>query len=366
MKNKNISAEDISAFNGKKINVALIGVGSFTKALVEGVAFYTKHPEERIGLMNPKIGPYEVRHINFVAAFDVDERKVGKKLHDAISAGPNITKQIARPLIYDALVYRGPTLDSVHDAMRKSFVHESSMAAVDIAQTLKASQATMVLNFLPSGGEQATYAYAEAALKAGCSFINCIPTSLAALPEWTERFTKKGLVLLGDDIKSQLGATMLNRILLEFLKMRGIRVVKSEQENKGGNADHFNLLYRAKAKEKSKREALTHFLEKGDARPTVKFLYTGTPSGHKKVTITVEGEMFGRVPLSIVSVIEDEISINGAGVVVDAIRIAQLLLDMEKQKDAWKSCPFLMKSPLHPLSDAEAFKAFNELVRALR
>lgn len=349
----------------KKINVALIGVGSFTKALVEGVAFYTKHPDEQRGLMNPRIGPYHVKDINFVAAFDVDERKVGKKLHEAISAGPNVTKQIERPLVYDALVHRGPTLDSVHEAMRKSFVHESSQPVVDIAKTLTASRASVVLNLLPSGGEQATYAYAEAALKANCSFINCIPTPLAVLPNWKKSFESKGLVLIGDDIKSQLGATMLNRILLEFLKMRGIRIMKSEQENKGGNADHFNLLHRAKTKEKSKREALLHFLEKGDAKPTVKFLYTGTPSGHKKVTITIEGEMFGRTPFSIVSVIEDEISINGAGVVIDAIRVAQALMDQEKQKDAWKACPFLMKSTSHPLSDTEAFTAFKKLLHEL-
>ena len=347
----------------KKINVALIGVGSFTKALVEGVSFYTKHPDERIGLMHPRIGSYRVADINFVAAFDVDKRKVGRKLHEAISAGPNVTRKITEPLHYDAPVYRGPTLDSVHEALRDSFVHESEEPVANVVAVLRERKTDIVLNFLPTGGEKATYAYAEAALRAGCSFINCIPTPLATKAEWQKRFAKAGLVLLGDDIKSQLGATMLNRILLEFLKMRGIRIVTSEQENHGSNADHFNLLHRAAAKEKSKREALTSFLDKNDAKPVVRFFYTGTPSGHKLVTIKIEGELFGRIPLSITSKIEDEISINGAGVVVDAIRVAKVLIDKRRQKEAWKAAPFLMKSPPRPVSDSEAFDMFNAILR---
>lgn len=344
----------------KKINVAIVGVGSFTKALVEGVSFYTKHPKEYVGLMHPIIGGYRVGDINFVAAFDVDKRKVGKKLHEAISAGPNVTREITKPLAYEALVHRGPTLDSVHTAMRKSFVLESGEPDADVTRILKASKADMVLNFIPSGGEQATYAYAEASLKAGCNFINCIPTPLASVPAWRKKFEKQGLVLVGDDIKSQLGATMLNRVLLSLLKMRGIRIIKSEQENKGGNADHFNLLHRAESKEKSKREALTQYLGKDDATPVVKFLYTGNPSGHKQVTITIAGEIFGRVPISITSVIEDEISINGAGVVVDAIRVARFLADTKRYAEAWRVCPFLMKSPPKHMSDAEAFDAFQK------
>jgi len=348
-----------------KINVAIIGVGSFTKALVEGVAFYTKHPKENRGLINPKIGNYRIQDINFVAAFDVDERKVNKKLHEAISAKPNVTLKICDPLKYDAVVHRGPTLDGIIDQMRKSFVHESNAPVVDIVNILKKSKADIVVNFVPSGGEQATYVYAEAALEAHCSFINCIPTPLATIPEWRKKFTNNGLVLLGDDIKSQLGATMLNRFLLELLKMRGINVSKSEQENRGGNADHFNLLYRAKSKEKSKREALTHFLEKGDAEPSVKFFYTGKPSGHKLVNIKIEGEIFGRVPISIISVIEDEISINGAGVVVDAIRIAKLLVNRGKQKDTWKVCSFLMKAPPKQMSDSQANAEFRKFLLSL-
>lgn len=346
----------------KKINVAVIGVGSFTKALVEGVAYYTKNPDEQRGLMNPIIGKYRVKDINFVAAFDVDKRKVGKKLHEAISAGQNVTLKITDPLEYSAIVHRGPTLDSVHEAMRESFIHESSEPIMDVAKILKKTKTDVVINLIPSGGNEATFAYAQAALEAGCSFVNCIPTPLASLPEWAKKFEKKGLCLIGDDIKSQLGATMLNRILLAFLKMRGIKILKSEQENKGGNADHYNLLYRAETKEKSKREALSKFLEKDDAKPVVTFVYTGEPSGHKLVNIKIEGEMFGRTPIKISSVIEDEISINGAGVLVDAIRVAQFLVDEGRQKEAWKVCPFLMKSPIKPISDNEAYGLFKKVI----
>lgn len=347
----------------KKINVAIVGVGSFTKALVEGVSFYTKNPEEKTGLMNVSIGGYQVRDINFVAAFDVDERKIGKKLHEAIGLGGNITKQICEPIAYDALVYRGPTLDGVAPEMRTTFIHESGAPVVNVTEILKATKADVLVNLIPSGGETATQAYAEAALNAGCSFINCIPTPLASLEEWQEKFQNKGLVLLGDDIKSQLGATMLNRLLLSLFQMRGITATKSEQENRGGNADHYNLLYRAESKEKSKRGALASFLENNEVKPKVTFHYTGTPSGHKQVKILIEGELFGKTPIAITSVIEDEISINGAGVLVDAIRMAKHLVDTGRQKNAELVSPFLMKSPSKPMTDTDAAEAFQTIAK---
>lgn len=346
----------------KKINVAIIGVGSFAKALVEGISFYTKNPKEITGLLHPKIGKYQVKDINFVCAFDVDKRKVGQKLHKAIYRGANVTKEITIPIDYGAIVYRGPTLDGVIEEMKGKFVQESKSSVVDVAKILKQTKTDVAINLVPSGSDKATQFYAEEALKAGCSFINCIPTPLATVHNWRKRFEDKGLVLLGDDIKSQLGATMLNGFLLQLLKMRGIKVIKTHQENRGGNADHFNLLYRFKHKEESKSNALKNFLEKNDAEPTVKFSYTGEPSGHKLVNITIEGEIFGRTPIFITSVIEDEISINGAGTLVDAIRIAKFLVDKDKQKEAENACPFLMKNSPKNMSDSEAFEAFNNLI----
>lgn len=344
-----------------KINVALIGVGNFSKALLEGVSFYTQHPGDSAGLMHPKIGEYSVADINFVAAFDIDERKVGKLLHEAIYSPPNVSKQITEPLKYEAIVHRGPTLDGVGKHMLGTFVQESSQPVADLAKILKDSQAEVVVNLVPSGSHEATHAYAKAALEAGASFVNCVPGSLAADEKWQQLFQERGLALIGDDLKSQLGATMLNRIILEFMKMRGVRIVSSSQENKGGNTDHFNLQTRSEEKEKSKREALSTFLDENDAKPSVKFVYTGTPSGHKTVTLDIEGEIFGRTPISVHAVIEDEISINGAGVAVDAIRIAKHLVDTKRVGEAWKACPFLMKSPPKTTSDSKAYELFQEI-----
>ncbi len=347
----------------KKIHVGIIGVGSFAKALVEGVSFYTKNPNETTGLLHPVIGQYNVSDINFVCAFDVDERKVGKKLHEAIAAGMNITKEITKPLEYEALVYRGPTLDGVISEMKGSFVHESHVEPGDVATILKETKTDILVNLVPSGSDEASMFYAKEALKAGCSFINCIPSPLAAVAELREQFESKGLVLLGDDIKSQIGATMLNRFLLQLLKMRGVRVTKTHQENRGGNADHYNLLYRFAQKEKSKSETLKKFLDNDDASPTVSFQYTGEPSGHKFVTLSIEGEIFGRTPISITSVIEDEISINGAGTAADAIRVAQYLVDTQQQRKARFACPFLFKTPPEHMSDMKAAEVFDELIK---
>lgn len=345
-----------------KINVSIIGVGSFAKALVEGVSFYTVNPEEPRGLLNPLVGGYHVKDINFVAAFDVDGQKVGRKLHEAISAGPNVTHKIVDPLEYPAVVHRGPTLDGLTEEIKGVHVQESDVPAAEVADILRETQTDVVINLVPTGSQQATELYAQAALDAGCSFVNCIPTPLAVLPEWQERFQEKGLALIGDDIKSQLGATMLNRLLLSLLKSRGITVLKSEQENRGGNLDHLNLQYRADSKEKSKREALRQFLQEGDAEPHVSFVYTGEPSGHKRVTIEIEGEIFGRTPISITSVIEDEISINGAGVAVDAIRAAKALADKGEASKAGAISAFLMKSPGHHMDDSQAATEFRNLL----
>jgi len=345
-----------------KIKVAVAGVGSLTKALVEGVSYYAQNPDDSVGLTHSLIGPYKVGDIEFVCAFDVDKRKIGLKLHDAISMGANITHEIAPPLRSDALVYRGPTLDGLIDEVKDSLVHESIEEPVSVSDMLKKHGAEILVNLVPSGSDEATQFYAEEALKADCSFINCIPTPLATIPEWRAKFESKGLVLFGDDAKSQLGATMLNRFLLQLLKMRGIKVTRTHQENRGGNADHFNLRYRSAHKEKSKSAALSQFLTDEDAKPTVSFIYTDEPSGHKQVTLTIEGEIFGRAPISITSVIEDEISINGASTIVDAIRMAKYLVDTGKQSQAKDACPFLMKTPPECMTDEESSKVFDSLL----
>lgn len=344
------------------INIAIVGVGNCAKSLVEGIAFYTKNKNEKVGLMHTLIGKYGVSEINFVAAFDVDERKVDKKLSQAINSEPNKTVKIADPLEYEVIVQRGPTKNSIIPEMREYFIHESKEKEVDVVKVLEDSKAEIVINYLPTGSDEATYAYAEAALKAGCSFINCMPTPIAKNPEWRKKFEDAGLVLMGDDIKSQCGATIVNRILLNLFKMRGIRIAKSEQVNYGGNADHFNLHYRPEAKEESKEDALHSVLDKDDSKPTARMIYTKENYDHKQAKMKIEGEMFGNIPVSIDLTLEDEDSPNSGGVVIDAIRAAKLLMENKRPQDAKILCSFLMKSPPQQFTDEEALKRFDELI----
>lgn len=345
-----------------KINIAIVGVGNCARSFVEGTAFYTENPSDKVGLMHPVIGGYRPADINIVAAFDIDERKVGKKLHEAIYAVPNRTVKIADPLASSAVVQRGPTHDSVIAEMREHFIHESKEPPVDVAEALRASGAEIAVNYLPTGSDKATYAYAEAALAAGCSFVNCMPTPVAKDQSWRKRFEDKGLVLMGDDIKSQLGATILNRVLLSLLKMRGVKVTKSEQVNYGGNADHFNLHYRPEAKEASKEDALSSVLGEEDAKPSARMIYTEKNYDHKQAKIKITGEIWGHIPISIDLTLEDEDSPNSAGVVIDAVRAAKTLVDKGQQAKAGEACSFLMKSPPVQLSDAEALSKFRQIL----
>ena len=348
------------------INVAIIGTGNCAKSIIEGVVFYSKNKEDKVGLMHQYIGKYHPSDIRFVAAFDIDERKVGKKLHEAIKAEPNKTMKIVDVPDYDVLVQRGPTLDSIITELREYFIHESNEPVVDVVQILKDSGAEVVVNYLPTGSDKATYAYAEAALMAGCSFINCMPTPIAKNPEWQKRFNDAGLVLMGDDIKSQCGATIVNRVLLNLLKMRGIRIVKSEQVNYGGNCDHFNLHYRPEAKEESKESALNSVLDSDDAKPSARMVYTEKNYDHKQASIKIDGEMFGHIPVSINLTLEDEDSPNSGGVVNDAIRATRLLVENKKSHLAKELCAFLFKAPPAQLPDTEALQKFRNVIESLK
>ncbi len=348
------------------INIAIIGVGNCAKSIVEGVQFYSQNKEDKIGLMHHYIGKYHPSDINFVAAFDVDKRKVGKKLHEAINAEPNNTMKICEPQESSVVVRRGPTEESIIPEMREFFTHESEEPAVDVAQVLKDSNTEIVINYLPTGADKATYAYAEAALKAGCSFINCMPTPIAKDQEMRKRFEESGLVLMGDDIKSQMGATILNRFILTLFNMRGIRIKKSEQVNYGGNADHYNLHFRPDAKEASKEAALHSVLGENDEKPTARMIYTEKNYDHKQAKIKFEGEMYGHVPVSIDLTLEDEDSPNSGGVVTDAIRATKLLTKHNRVHEAIKLCAFMFKAPPQQLKDSEALAEFNKIINSCK
>ena len=349
----------------KSIKVAIIGVGNCAKSLIEGVEFYSKNPSETVGLIHETVGGYTVADIEFVAAFDIDERKVEKTLDKAIESEPNRTLKLFDVSQSSVIVKRGPTYDSVVEDAREYFIHESTLSPVDIVSELRSSGAEIVLNYLPTGSDEATFAYAEAALEAGCSFINCMPTKLGRDKNWIERFSQKGLVLLGDDIKSHFGATVVNRSLLELFKVRGFKITQSDQTNYGGNADHFNLHFRPHAKEESKESALHSVLNPDDFKPVARMVYTEKNYDHKRASLFIMGEMFGRAPASLHVILDDEDSPNSGGVVVDAIRATRVLTENNMVEKAVEIGASFMKAPFVQVSESDAYKKFTELFHNL-
>ena len=345
-----------------KIKVAIVGAGNCAKSLVEGVTFYSTNPNDTVGLIHHKIGGYSVSDIEFVAAFDIDERKVDKPLNEALAAEPNRTITIAKLEPSKIIVKRGPTHNSVIDENRNYFIHESEKSPIDVVAELKASGAEVVLNYLPTGSDEAAFSYAEAALEAGCNFVNCMPTKIGRDKAWIDRFAQKGLVLFGDDIKSQFGATIVNRALLELFKKRGFQVTQSDQTNYGGNADHYNLHYRPQAKEECKESALCSVLSLDDVKPTARMVYTEKNYDHKRASLFLVGEMFGRIPASLHVILDDEDSPNSGGIVIDAIRAARVLVEKNATVRAIEIAAFLMKAPFKQLSEEESYRKFSEIL----
>lgn len=341
------------------IRVGIVGAGNCAKSLVEGLALYAGRPQENIGLTRPQMGSYLVADIEIVAAFDIDQRKVGKPLHQALTSEPNRTMQLCVIPHTAVIVERGPTADSLIQELTEYYIHESTAPAVDVAAVLRTAATDILLNYLPTGSNVAARTYADAALEAGCSFINCMPAPLAKDSQLARRFATAGLVLLGDDIKSQCGATVLNRILLDMLRSRGTQVTSSTQTNYGGNSDHFNLQFRGADKEKSKESALRSVMAKDDAMPHVSMRYEQNQYDHKRAEIIVTGKIFGLAPVNITVMLEDEDSPNSAGVVVDAIRAAKILRDSGRPELASELGPFLMKSPPIQMGELEASTRFD-------
>jgi myo-inositol-1-phosphate synthase len=344
------------------IPIAIIGVGNCAKSLVEGIAHYRDVPEDRTGLRHPLIGRFAVQDIEVVAAFDIDRRKVGHYLHDALRSQPNCTASIGDLLETNVVVLRGPTCDSVIPELTEFYIDESPGPPVDVTQALLDSGAEIVVNYLPTGSNQAARHYAEAALAAGCSFVNCMPASLMRDAALRARFQSAGAILLGDDIKSQLGATVLNRTLLELLHRQGAQAMESSQKNHGGNADHFNLQFRAQDKEESKKSALISALSTKDAVPDVGMVYEESLFDHKHALLNISAVIFGHAPVRIQVTLEDEDSPNSAGIVVDGVRAAKLLGDARLSHLAIEVCPALMKAPPFQVSEQEGETKFTDAI----
>jgi myo-inositol-1-phosphate synthase len=344
----------------KEIRTAIIGVGNCAKSLIEGIHYYSNHKTD-VGLIHSHIGDYSLESIKFVAAFDINEQKVGLKISDAIYSFPNNTQQIYKANEITAIVSRGPTLDGLIPEMT-SLMKESSTSPVNVCETLVESKAEVVVSFLPTGSDEAAYFYASEALKGNCHFINCMPTSLAKNETWQKRFSEKKLLLFGDDIKSQCGATIVNRTILNLFRLRGVTLVESKQVNYGGNTDHFNLKYRNDTKKKAKEESLKSINIKSFSNPTAEMVYREELYDHKIAHIKVEGRIFGNIPVLINAKLEDEDSPNCAGMVIDLIRFAKYLKEKRLFDEAKTLSSFYFKSPPFQMSDEYSFNCINQII----
>ncbi len=350
------------------IKIALIGVGNCASALVQGLHYYRdKRPEDAIGLMHWEIGGYRPFDVEVVAAFDVDARKVGKDVAEAIFAPPNCTTVFCPDVPKTGVTVRmGRVLDGVADHMKdypeeRTFVvaERPEPTKAEVVRALRESGAEIVVNYLPVGSEEATRFYAECALEAGCAFINCIPVFIASDPKWEARFAAAGLPLIGDDIKSQVGATITHRALAKLFNDRGVKLDRTYQLNVGGNTDFLNMLnrHRLASKKISKTEAVQAMLDR-PLRPENIHIgpsdYVPWQKDNKVCFIRMEGRLFGDVPMNLELRLSVEDSPNSAGVVIDAIRVAQLARERGVGGALLGPSAYFMKHPPRQLPDPVA------------
>ena len=352
------------------VRVALAGVGNCANSLVQGVTFYADAAADAAipGLMHNRLGPYAVGDIEFVAAFDVDALKVGEDLADAIWASQNSTFRFAEVAPTGVTVQRGPTLDGLGEYYREVVI-ESDAPTVDIARALRDSGADVLVAYLPVGSDLAAKHYAQAALDAGVAFVNALPVFIASDPEWAAKFTAAGIPIVGDDVKSQLGATITHRVLARLFEERGLVLDRTYQLNVGGNMDFKNMLERSRLESKkvSKTQAVTSNVE---AELNARDVHIG-PSDHipwlddrKLAFVRLEGHGFGNAPTSLEYKLEVWDSPNSAGVVIDAIRAAKVALDAGLGGPVEAASAYLMKSPPVQLPDPVARARFDEWISA--
>jgi len=346
--------------NKKKVRVALVGIGNCANALLQGLQYYKDAPDdaEIPGLMHATVGGYHVRDIEISAAFDVVASKVGKDLSEAMWAEPNNTVKFADVPPLGIPVHRGMT----HDGLGKYLLQKVEKAAGptdDIIGILKETQTDVIVNFMPVGSEMATKWYVEQALEAGCGFVNGIPVFIATSPYWSKRFEERGLPIIGDDIKSQVGATITHRVLTNIFKDRGVHIDRTYQLNFGGNMDFYNMLDRDRLESKkiSKTQAVTSQLpydlgaENIHVGPSD---YVPWLTDRKWCHIRMEGRAFGDVPLILELKLEVWDSPNSAGVMIDAVRCAKIAMDRGISGPLIAPSSYFMKSPPKQFTDDEA------------
>lgn len=353
-----------------KINVALVGVGNCASSLVQGVKYYKDAREDQFvpGLMHVNFGGYHVRDIKFVAAFDVDANKVGKDLAEAIFTPPNCTVKFSDVPKLGVEVVKGPVLDGLGKYLRPVIPVDPTQKAAGIAEALEDAGAEILISYLPVGSYEASRFYAQQAIEAGCGFINCIPEFIVSSKEWEKRFTDAGLPCAGDDIKSQVGATILHRTLAKLLIDRGVRLEESYQLNIGGNTDFLNMLEeeRLTSKRVSKTEAVASQVPYEVPLRIGPSDYVPFLKDNKICYIHMRGRKFGDVPLTLDVKLSVEDSPNSAGVVIDAIRAVKLALDRGVGGPLLSASAYFFKHPPIQMTDEEAKLAVEEFIAGKR
>jgi myo-inositol-1-phosphate synthase len=354
----------------KKLRLAIAGVGNCASSLVQGIHYYADaDPEDRVpGLMHVVLGGYHIRDIELVAAFDVDATKVGLDLGKAIDAGMNNTIKFCDVPELGVPVLRGPTYDGFGEYYRQ-VAEESPYEPVDVAQALRDAEADVLVSYLPVGSDQAQKYYAQACIDAGVAFVNAIPVFIASDPEWARKFEQAGVPIVGDDIKSQVGATIVHRTLARLFEDRGTTIDHTYQLNFGGNMDFMNMLERSRLKSKkvSKTQSVTSQIDQGISDRDV---HIG-PSDHvpwlddrKWALIRLEGRNFGNVPLTVELKLEVHDSPNSAGVIIDAVRCAKVGMDRGMAGPLEGPSAYFMKSPPKQLRDEVARELVEEFANS--
>jgi myo-inositol-1-phosphate synthase len=358
----------MSAQSGGEIRVAIIGVGNCATSLIQGVEYYKNANADEFvpGLMHVQFGPYHVSNVKFVVAFDVDSKKVGLDLADAIGASENNTIKLCDVPTTGVTVSRGHTLDGLGKYYRET-ITESDADEVDVVQALKDARVDIVVCYLPVGSEDAAKFYAQCAIDAGCGFVNALPVFIAGTPEWAKKFEDAGLPIVGDDIKSQVGATITHRVLAKLFEDRGVIVDRTYQLNVGGNMDFKNMLERDRLESKkiSKTQSVTSQLSHDLGERNVHIGpsdYIAWLDDRKWAFVRLEGRAFGDVPLNLEYKLEVWDSPNSAGVIIDAVRAAKIAMDRKIGGPILSASSYFMKSPPVQYSDSDAKQAVEDFI----
>lgn len=370
-------------FKTKEIRLAIVGAGNCASSLIQGIEYYHNH-DTTLGIMHPYVGSYAVTHIKPVVAFDVDSRKINKDLSEAIFAFPNCTKHISSVPHLNVPVLMGPLLDGVsphmleHPNKDQTFM-PANETPVDVAAMLKKYKVDVVINYLPVGSEEATKHYAQAAIDAGCGFVNCIPSFIASDSKWAQKFKNANLPVIGDDVKSQLGATYCHRMLVQAALDRGLKIRTTSQYNQGGNTDFLNMTaeHRLKHKLASKQESVVGLFPEGQKLEHEAYFGPGEGEGmsgkkghgwrdgqkdEKTAVITLEGNLWGKIPSKYRIDLTVEDSPDSAGIAADAIRCAKLALDRKIGGAIEEASFFYFKHPPKQISDAKAKEKLEKFI----